>query len=788
MTDISVQPRRYDRRKFLAGTGAMVVALNTPRLLNPSSAFAAAKEFPIGPAVVDPNRLDSWLAIKGDGTVVVKTGKEELGQGMLTAVTQLVADELDISVGKIQHINADTWYAVNQGVTAGSNSSPTQFNVTRNGARQVGIRNAAASARAALLSMASTALGQPVANLSVKDGVVTVKGGSQQTTYAALIGGKNFNLPVTTTAVPKSFEEYKVVGTSVPRVDIPAKVFGKFTFNHDVRLPGMLYARVVRPPTHDSQLVSINGFPHRIPGLVKVVVKKNFVAVVTEREEQAIAAASSLKVKWNIAPLPNWSTLHQQLVELAPAKTTNRVLINTFDVDQKLAATGVKKLEAEYKYPIQIHGPMGASAAQAWVQGNTAVVWTHSQNVWAAQTMLSTALNIPAQNIRVIYTEGSGVYGVTAVESATLDAAIISQATGRPVKVQYSRADDHTGENYGVPFVHRMKGTVDTTGTVASWDSEQYTLNRGGRPGPPASVPSGVIMGFPEQAQAASPAPTPSQVANTVDGSNSAPHYVIKSQRVVTHTGQMPFFHGPLRAPARIQNTFANESFMDELAYAAGQDPVAFRLKHLRAAGGPSPVGQASLREDMRERLAYSLERAASIAKWQPKVAASKVQTGRFRTGIGVAAMVYEGDNGINSSIWQVTVDTKTGKVVVDKVWSAQDCGPVMNPTGMLMQAQGCLMQTVSRSLLEELKWSPNGITSRDWESYPVIRFNHMPELQLEIINNKQYEVMGAGEVLITNGPAGIANAIFDATGVRLRQVPFTPERVRAALAAAGKA
>ena len=292
MTDISAQPRRYDRRKFLAGTGAMVVAVNTPRLLNPKSAFAAVKEFPIGPANIDPNQIDSWIAIKGDGTVVVKTGKEELGQGMATAVAQVVADELDVPVGRIQQIISDTWTTVNQGGTSGSQSSPTHFNTDT-----VGIRKAAAEARAALLGLASTALGQPVSNLTVKDGVVSVKGGSQQTTYATLIGNKTFNLAMTGKAKPKTFQDYKVVGTSVPRVDIPDKVFAKFTYNQDIRLPGMVHARVVRPPTLDSQLVSVDGFPHRIPGLVKVVIKKNFVAVVAEREEQAIAAAAALKVQ-----------------------------------------------------------------------------------------------------------------------------------------------------------------------------------------------------------------------------------------------------------------------------------------------------------------------------------------------------------------------------------------------------------------------------------------------------------------------------------------------------------
>jgi CO/xanthine dehydrogenase Mo-binding subunit len=289
-------------------------------------------------------------------------------------------------------------------------------------------------------------------------------------------------------------------------------------------------------------------------------------------------------------------------------------------------------------------------------------------------------------------------------------------------------------------------------------------------------------MGFPENPIAKSPAPTPSQVPNTVDGSNSAPHYVIKSQRMITHAGRLPFFSGPLRSPNRIQNTFANESFVDELAHAAGADPLAFRLAHLRAPGGPE------IPHHLKERLADAFDRVGRLARWEGKPAASNVGSGRYLTGRGVAGMVYEGHNGINASIWQVTVDTKTGKVVVDHCWSVQDCGPIINPTGMRMQAEGGLMQTTSRTLIEELKWGPNGITSKDWESYPVIRFNHVPKLTLELVNRPDEEVMGAGEVLITNGPAGIANAIFDATGVRLREVPFTPPRVRAALKEAGVA
>jgi nicotinate dehydrogenase subunit B len=766
MTELTAQPRKFDRRKFVVGSGALVVAIGTPRLLNPKAAFAQATELPIGPALVDPLQVDSWLAIKGDGTVILQSGKEELGTGTVTTAMQVVADELDVSFDKIRSVIADTWTTPNQGVTAGSQSSPTNF-TTANGVRQ-----AAAEARAALLGLAATALGQPVSNLTVKDGVITPKNGGAQTTYAALVGNKKINAPITGKAVPKSFFDYKVVGTSVPRVDIPEKVFGKFTFNGDIRLPGMAFVRVVRPPTYDSTLVAIDGFPHKIPGLIKVVVKKNWVAVVAEREEQAAQAASSLKVRWSVAPLPNFSTFHQDLVNTPAANMTNRVLINTFDTDAKLAGAA-KTVTAEYRYPIQMHGPMGASSAAAWVQGNTAVLWTHTQNVWAERTMVSQATGIPAQNIRVIFVEGSGVYGLSGADNAGLDAIMASQATGRPVRVQYTRSDDHKWENYGQPYVHKIKGGLDASGKIVAWDSESWTTSRGGRPGPPASTPSGVLMGFPENPLAASPAPTPSQAPYTVDGSNNAPSYITGAERIVTHTAKLSFFHGPLRSPNRIQNTWAYEQFVDELAHAAGKDPLAFRVAHLKD-----------------QRLIDVFNLAAKQANWQPKVANSKPGSDRILKGRGIAGMIYEGDNGYNAAVADITVDTKTGKIAVTAVYSGQDCGPVLNPRGMAMQAEGCAMQAISRTLKEELKWGPNGVTSKDWETYPVIRFNEMPStFKFQAIDRKDADkAMGAGEVLITSLPPAIANAFFDATGARIRDMPLTPAKVRAALKAVGKA
>jgi CO/xanthine dehydrogenase Mo-binding subunit len=758
MSETMTETGRVNRRAFLAGTGAMVVAAAMPRLLNPKTAFGALQAGQIGPALINPARIDSWIAVGGDNTVTIFTGKVELGTGVLTTTMQLVADELDVSMEQLKVIEGDTWRSPDQGYTAGSQSNKTQY------AAKGGLRQAAAEARLALLRMASAQLSAPLGVLTVKDGVVRGNGG--QVTYGQLIGNKRFDLVITGKATPKSFLDYKVVGQSIPRVDIPDKTTGKFVYTQDVRVDGMLHARVVRPPTLDSKLIKVEGWEggKRPPGVVKVVVRNNFVAVVAEREEQAIDAAQALKVSWQTTPLPSFEHLYGDLQRQTP--TTDRLLIDTRNVDAALAGAA-KTIQVNYRYPIQMHGSMGASAAVASVEGQTATVWSSTQGVYNLRNAIAVALGLPQQNIHVIYVEGSGCYGINGADNVALDAAVISQQVGKPVRVQYMRADEHKWENYGQPYLHQMRGGIDANGKVVAWDYVAWTATRGGRPGPPANIPSGVLLGLPENPLPKSPAYTPSSRPNTVDNSNSGPSYIIPSQRLRSHTGQHSFMAGPLRSPNRMQNTWANESFMDELAHLANRDPVEFRLAHLNDT-----------------RLTDVIRLAAYMAGWESRPAASKIDTGRFKTGRGIAAMLYEGDNGYNAAVFQVTVDTKTGKVAVDEVWSAQDCGPALNPDGMRAQAEGCLMQTISRSLIEEVKWGPDGITSEDWESYPVIRFNAMPKkLHFRFIDRKNVDVMGAGEVLITNGPAAIANAIFDATGKRIRQVPFTPARVRALLA-----
>jgi CO/xanthine dehydrogenase Mo-binding subunit len=764
MTATHSSDRLYNRKSFLAATGALVVAIGAPRLSNPKAAYAVlADDFPIGPPQIDPKQIDSWVAIRGDGKVTIFTGKEEQGTGVATAQVQVAADELDVALDSITLISCDTNRTPDQGFSSASQTLSTEFGPN-------GLRQACAEARAALLSMAAAHLNAPIGDLSVANGVVSVAGNPDRSiSYARLVGGRKFNLEQTGKAAPKPFSAYKIVGKSVPRLEIPDIVFGSNTYVPDVHVPGMLYARVVRPPTLDSTLERIGGFRGGRPSdLVRVVQKHNFVAVVSRSEWGAVRAARDLDVTWQTAPLPSFERFYDDLIALSPASV--QVVVDTRDVDEQLARAE-RKLNATYRYPLQMHGPLGASASTAWVKDHTATIWTSSQGVYPLRALLATALNLPAQSIRVIFVEGSGHYGMCAADNASLDAAVISQAVHAPVRVQYSRSDEHRWENYGAPYVWTLNGAVDISGPapkIAAWDRAAWTATRGGRPGPPANLPSGILLGFPElpPPSSSSSSLTPSQLPNVPDNPNSVPAYAIPSQRIVTHTGQHTFMNAPLRSPNRIQNTFANETFIDELAHLAAADPLEFRLAHITD-----------------PRLLAVTQAAARMARWERRPAASKVGTGRFRTGRGISTVIYEGNNGYSALVASVTVDTKTGKVTADHAWSAQDSGPAVNPDGMKAQAEGGLMQGISRALIEELRWGPDGIVSSDWVTYPVVRFDAMPTFAFQIVNRPDRPVMGAGEVLITNVPAAIGNAIFDATGKRLRQVPFTPARVRAALA-----
>jgi CO/xanthine dehydrogenase Mo-binding subunit len=769
------EPFHPTRRDFVKGAGGLLVAISLPVYLDLRQASAATVTPPgsFGPLTVPADQLASWLAVGRDGTVRVLTGKVELGTGTITASRQIVAEELDVAFDRIDVVQGVTGETVDQGYTAGSQTIRTQW--------ASGLRIAAASARQTLLSMAAAHLGVPAAQLTVTDGVVS--GGGKTVSYADLVGGARLPGAVSQRVATKPSSSYRVVGQPLHREDVPDKIFGRFTFVQDVRIPGMLHARVVRPARPsplqskgtaiaqiiqgtlaNASLISADeSSVSHLPGFVKLVVKNDFVAVVAEREEQAIAAAQALEVTWkDAASLPDQAGLSRAIQSAKIGNT--RVIQDSGDVDGAIGAAA-RVLQATYTHPYQAHASIGPSAAVATVHDGVAEVWSPTQGVYQLRAAVASALRLAPQQVRVNYVEGSGCYGINGADDASLSAALISQEIGKPVRVQYMRADEIAWENYGTPMVMNLRAGLDGSGKIVGWDYHGWTANRGGRPGPPGSIPAGVLAGFPEPAPPASPPPSPPLGD---DGLNSTPWYAFPAQRVISYGVYSPWlFTGPLRSPSRLQNTFATESFMDELAAAAGADPVAFRLAHTSDA-----------------RLAAVIERAAGAAGWQARPSPAPAQAGTVRTGRGIAAVRYEGNSAWVAAVITLTVDTRSGAIAVTQVAVAHDCGVIVNPDGLRNQVEGNIVQGLSRSLKEEVKFDRSGVLDVDWASYPIITFEELPDdVRIELIDHPDLPALGAGESTISVIGGAIGNAVFDAVGKRIRTLPFTADRVKAALA-----
>ena len=759
------------RRDFLKGAGALIVGFSTGAMRTAHAQFG-------GPSPGSPpiNQLDSWIAIAADGRVTAYSGKEELGQGISTAQAQLVAEELSVPFNRVNLIYCDTALTPDQAYTAGSQSHPANFN--RNNLAQAG-----ATAREALFRLASERLGVPVDQLTASDGVIRLKSDpSKALGYGQLVAGRRFNLQVDPNAKRKPASEWTVLGKPVPRPDIPALVTGEFEFVHNVRVPGMLHGRVVRPPAVGATVMSVDeGSVKNLAGVVKVVVKKNFVGVVAEKPWQAIQAASQLKVTWSAgAGLPSHATFYAHM-RTQPAR--DALAVDSKDVEESLAAAATV-LKATYLHPYQMHGSMGSSCAVADVEGEKATVWSPTQGVWYQKSTVAMLLGLKPENVHVIFRRGSGCYGLNGADTVTYDAAILSQAVGKPVRVQLSRKDEMAWENYGNAYAIEERAGLDAQGNIIAWDHESWSPTRGNRPGPgtPGNVVTGFLAGFsPQPFTPRSPAPSPTAYNNNA---NAVPSYVagnvggrdqgtgtVKSERVLTHTIESPFWTGPLRSPNRLQNTFAHECFLDELAAHSKADPVEYRLRHLRD-----------------PRLIAVVNEVAKAANWEvrpsPKPAARK--TGVV-TGRGMASVLYEGDNGYSALVAEVEVNQDTGSVVVKRFVVCNDVGPVSNPDGLRNQIEGGALQGLSRALMEEVTWDDQKVTSFDWRTYHTLPLGFdVPKVEAVLLNRPDQEATGAGETSITVVAAALGNAIFDATGARIRQIPFTPERVKAALAARG--
>jgi nicotinate dehydrogenase subunit B len=755
------------RRDFLKSSGALMVSFGAASLT--VSSLNAQGQFDTHPSHVDPKKLDSWLAVGADGAVTAYTGKCDFGQGMFTAQTQLVAEELCVAMSRVKLIQCDTAVCPDQGTTSGSQSTPTNFNSQN-------LALAAATAREALLSLAAQKLGEPVDQLTVAEGVITGATGLH-VSYEELVGGKHFNLGLNLTAKRRSPEQWTVLGKPVPSLDRPPLMTGRFEFIHSVRVPHMLHGRVVRPPGMGATFAHVDsGSVQHIAGLVKVVVRKDFVGVVAETQYAAMLAARQLAVRWNDGPqLPPQKDFFEHLGGQSSKDTLS---VDSGDVEKSLAGSG-DVLRARYTYPYQMHGSVGASCAVADVKADQATIWSATQSVYPTRSIASKILNLPIEKVRVIYVRGSGCYGLNGADGVSFDAAVLSQAVGRPVRLQFSRQDEMMWENLGAACVIEHRAFLSSDGRIAAWDREDWVTSLGNRPGydRPGNIVSGMLLGY--EPEPLKPGPAKPPAGKFRNQSNTVPPYfagcvegacggggTIRSERALTHTVRSLFFTGPLRSPLRIQNTFANECFMDELCAYGKADPVDFRLRHLNDA-----------------RVIGVIKAAAKAANWKTHTSPSFSPAKGLVRGRGIACVDYEGGNGYAALIAEVEVNLETGVVRPTRFVVALDCGPISNPDGVRNQTEGGILQGMSRALVEEVTWDNRRITSTDWETYKSLHLDYeMPAIESVFVTPEGVPAIGAGETAITVTPAAIGNAIFDATGRRLRDLPFTPERVTSAL------
>jgi len=706
-------------------------------------------------------QLDSWLAITRDGGVAIFTSKVDLGTGVLTALSQVVAEELDVPVDQIHMQTGDTANSIDQSQTSGSRT------LHKAGPQ---LRQAAAAGRRALLDLASTRLGAPVEKLVVSDGIVSVTDSpARKVSYGDLIGGRRFDVRITASgtgadlkvaleATAKDPKSYKIVGTSVPRVDLPAKFTGEFKYSIDVSVPGMLHGRVVRPPVADSRPLKVDEESIAdIPGIVRVVREGNFIGVVAATEWSAIQAAAVLKVTWS-GPEATLPVNRDELFAYLKNKESyeDQVVVDKGNLEAAFAEAS-KTFEAEYRWPFQMHGMLGPSCAVADVREDQVTVWTGTQGPFRTRKEVARLLRRPEKSVRIVYVEGAGCYGRLCADDVAEDAAIMSRAVGKPVRVQWSRADEHGWEPKGPPTLVELHGGLDASGNIVAWRSEfwipKLTLITDGVPLVAAS-----LAGLPRK-----DAQNPGNIFQ-----NSAPGYAFPNVHAVCHRVETtPFRPSWIRTPGRMQNTYANEAFMDELAAAAGADPVEFRLRHLN-----DPRG------------AETLKAAARRAGWTPRPSPRKGAKAAVATGRGVTYVKYENVRTYVACVAEVEVERATGAVRVTRVVVAHDCGQIINPDGVRAQVEGNVIQTVSRTLKEELKWDRSMVTSLDWKSYPILTFPEAPRVDVELLSRPAEPPWGAGEPSAAVVPSAISNAIFDAVGARVRTVPFTPARVQAAIRA----
>ncbi len=733
------------RRSFGKAVGGLVVAFS----LDPAEILAqgAGKPAPL-PGSLNTNRsLRAWVRIGGDGNATVSTGKVELGQGILTALWQIAAEELDLPLSRVTIYSADTALSPDEGQTAGSQS------IENSG---TALRLACAEVRGMLVDIAAAKLAVPAGSLTVADGVI-LTADRLKVTYAEAVAGLDLDKEATGKVAPKPVTAHKIVGQSTPRLDIPGKVTGRISYVQDIYEAGTVHGRVVRPPRYGSTLDKVDeAAVSKMPGVIKVVRDGSFLGVVAEREEQAIKAREALvkTATWKLGPeLPDPANIHAHLKSLP---STDSVL----GVKQGPAlAANARTLEASYTKPYLSHGSIGPSCAVATFLNNRMIVWTHSQGVFPLRSELVKALKLPAKDIRCMHVEGSGCYGQNGADDVALDAALLARAVpDKPVRVQWMRDDEFGWEPFGAAMSMSVKASLDADGKIADWHYELWSNTHSMRPESTdgTNVLASQYMADPQFPGEAKGIPQPAGGGDR----NSIPLYDFPTQKVVHHfIPDMPIRVSALRTLGAYANVFAIESFMDEMAALAKADPVAFRLAHLK-----DPRAKAVV------------EKVAAMSNWKAG------EAGSLSRGRGIGFAKYKNLATYVAVIADVEIDRATGKVRVTQAWAAADSGLIINPDGLKNQIEGGVLQSTSWTLYEQVRFDKSGIQSRDWASYPIMTMPDVPKVTVELINRTDQPSKGAGEA--SHGPAvaAIANAVANATGKRLRDLPLDAGRVKTAI------
>jgi len=757
------KPAALSRRSIVLGTGALVVSIGAPitldAVLSVRSAFAQGSK-----PLLTPDQLSSYIAVNADGTVSAYFGKMDMGHGLHVAIAQIVAEELDVPFKAVTVYMGDTATSVNQGGASGSTGIQL-------GGKQM--RMAAAEARRVLVEMAASKLGVPADQLIVTDGVVKTiapRGAMPKSvTYADLIGGKYFNVQLEWNkqygnglyapgkAKPKDPKDHKIVGKPIKRADVAPKVFCKEDFCTDIKVPGMVHGRMIRPSVAGAVPTKIDESSIKdIPG-AKVVWQDGFLGVVADKEWDAIKAAEKLKVEWSQAapPFPSQNALYDH-IRKAPVRK-KQVEKQNGNVDEAFK-TAARVIEAEYEWPFQSHACMGPACALVEIKDGKVTCWSGTQKSHFVQQGVAAILEVPVENVHVKWVTGPGSYGRSDADDAAMDAAVMAKAVGKPVRVQYMRNEGTGWDPKGPASIHQARVALDAEGNVIAYEFNSKGFSRvdvNTNGSKPFDTLAGQTRGIALKSGDGFGVPAESyEFANKRSSWETIAPLLDRSS---------PLRSSHLRDPVGPQIHFASESFIDEVAAALGQDPIEFRLKHIK-----DPRDQALIKT------------AAAKFGWDTRPSPKKGQAGNIVAGRGIA---YAQRNGTRVAvIAEVNVDRASGKIFAKRFTVAHDCGQIINPDGLEKCIEGNIVQGISRTLWEEVKFNNKNVTSVDWLSYPILDITETPEkIDVVLINHPEIAPSGAGEPSIRPVAAAIANAIYDATGVRIRRVPFSPDRVKQA-------